>query len=60
MIEGGLLGLPEGAALYQYTRVRSGWPTLPQVDTAAGHTKAYKPNAGGGTAANQKMVRPTV
>lgn len=26
MIEGSLRGLPEGAALYQYTRVRSGFP----------------------------------
>src|ERR1700755_402843 len=31
MIEGSLRGLPEGAVLYQYTRVRAGFP-LPRQD----------------------------
>ena len=32
MIEGSLRGMPEGAALYQYTRVRAGFP-LPRQTT---------------------------
>ena len=41
MIEGSLRGLPEGAALYQYTRVRAGFPLPRQASYANPVTQVF-------------------
>jgi type IV secretion system protein VirB4 len=41
MIEGSLRGMPEGAALYQYTRVRSGFPLPHQANYANPVTQVF-------------------
>src|SRR6202043_1326123 len=41
MIEGSLRGMPEGAALYQYTRVRSGFPLPRQRSYANPVTQVF-------------------
>ena len=41
MIEGSLRGMPEGAALYQYTRVRSGFPLPHQTSYANPVTQVF-------------------